>query len=63
MRRPLQAHGALCTALAARLLLEGAKPENIESQLRRLAQDMGVPGYDTTYGWGYLEVLHENQQN
>ena len=48
-------------ALAARLLMEGVMPENVVPQLQLLAQDMGAPGYDTTYGWGYLEVLPENQ--
>ena len=48
-------------ALAARLLLEGVKPEDIVTELQALAQDMGAPGYDTTYGWGYLEALTANQ--
>lgn len=48
-------------ALAARLLLEGVKPEDVVMELQALAQDMGAPGYDTTYGWGYLEALPANQ--
>ena len=48
-------------ALAARLLLENVRPEDVVTELQALAQDMGAPGYDTTYGWGYLEALPENQ--
>lgn len=48
-------------ALAARLLMEGVMPEDVVPQLQQMAKDMGAPGYDTTYGWGYLEVLPENQ--
>lgn len=47
-------------ALAARLLLDGAAPEDIVPRLQEMALDMGAAGYDTTYGWGYLEVLPEN---
>ena len=47
-------------ALAARLLLAGVMPADVVPQLQLLAQDMGTAGYDTTYGWGYLEVLPEN---
>ena len=46
-------------ALAARLLMDGAERADVVPQLQRLARDLGAPGYDTTYGWGYLEVLPE----
>lgn len=48
-------------ALCARLLLEGAAPADVVPRLQQMAQDLGAPGYDTTYGWGYLEVLPEGQ--
>ena len=46
-------------ALAARLLMEGMERADVVPELQRLARDLGVAGYDTTYGWGYLEVLPE----
>ena len=49
-------------ALCARLLLEGVRPADVVPQLQQMAQDLGAPGYDTTYGWGYLEVLPEENE-
>ena len=48
-------------ALCARLLLEGTEPAEIVLRLQQMARDLGAPGYDTTYGWGYLEVFPEGQ--
>ncbi len=48
----------LCLLCAALLLTETPTltPEQIRTVLCDMAQDIGNPGWDTSSGWGILEV-------
>ena len=47
---------ARVTGLIAAALSNGMEPSQILEYLTAEAQDMGEPGYDQRYGWGYLET-------
>ncbi|MDY3730757.1 MAG: S8/S53 family peptidase [Candidatus Choladocola sp.] len=47
---------ARVTGLIAAALSNGMEPSQILEYLTAEAQDMGEPGYDERYGWGYLET-------
>lgn len=40
----------------AAALQDGVEKAEISEYLASLAQDMGEPGFDDRYGWGYLEI-------
>ena len=40
----------------AAVLQGGVEPSQIFEHLAAMAQDMGDPGYDDRFGWGYLEI-------
>lgn len=44
------------SAAAALLIAAGVPPTNVRSVLIGSAQDLGPAGYDTTYGWGLLDI-------
>ena len=47
---------ARVSGLIAAALQDGIEPSMITEHLAAMAQDMGEPGYDGRYGWGYLEI-------
>lgn len=47
---------ARVSGLIAAALQSGVEPSRISEHLSGLAQDMGEPGYDDRFGWGYLET-------
>lgn len=47
---------ARVSGLIAAALHDGVEPSRISEYLAALAQDMGDPGYDHRFGWGYLET-------
>ena len=47
---------ARVSGLIAAALQDGMEPSLITEHLAAMAQDMGEPGYDDRYGWGYLEI-------
>ena len=47
---------ARVTGLIASALHSGVEPSKITEYLAAMAQDMGDPGYDDRFGWGYLET-------
>ena len=47
---------ARVTGLIAAALQNGIEAEQIYEYLAAAAQDMGEPGFDDRYGWGYLEI-------
>lgn len=47
---------ARVTGLIASALHSGVEPAQIREYLAALARDMGDPGHDDRYGWGYLEI-------
>ena len=47
---------ALVSGLIASALSNGTEPSRIVEHLAENAQDMGDPGYDERFGWGYLET-------
>ena len=47
---------ARVSALTAAALQDGVEPSQIAAYLAAMAQDMGEPGYDGRFGWGYLET-------
>ncbi|MBU2228992.1 S8 family serine peptidase, partial [Patescibacteria group bacterium] len=44
------------SAAAALLLAYGVDPENIRDVLQDSAEDLGIAGYDTTFGYGRLDI-------
>lgn len=44
------------SAAAALLLAAGVSSSNVPTILQETSQDLGTAGYDTTYGWGLLNV-------
>ena len=34
----------------------GATAEDVRQMLRESARDLGAPGYDIAYGWGYIDA-------
>ncbi|MBI4426499.1 MAG: S8 family serine peptidase [Candidatus Kerfeldbacteria bacterium] len=44
------------SAAAALLLAAGIQPANVRALLEGSATDLGTTGYETTYGWGLLNV-------
>ena len=47
---------ARVSGLIAAALLSGVEKAQIPESLAAMAQDMGEPGFDDRYGWGYLEI-------
>ena len=47
---------ARVSGLIAAALSNGMEPSQIPEYLEEKAQDMGDPGYDDRYGWGYLKI-------
>lgn len=47
---------ARVSGLIAAALQSGVEPSQIPDHLAAMTQDMGEPGYDHRYGWGYLET-------
>ena len=47
---------ARVSGLIAAALHSGVEPTMIPEYLAAMAQDMGDPGHDDRYGWGYLEI-------
>lgn len=47
---------ARVSGLIAAALQDGVEKAEIYEYLASLAQDMGEPGFDDRYGWGYLEM-------
>ena len=47
---------ARVSGLIAAALQDGVEKAEIPEYLAALAQDMGAPGFDDRYGWGYLEM-------
>lgn len=47
---------ARVSGLIAAALHDGVEPSGVCQYLAALAQDMGDPGYDHRFGWGYLET-------
>lgn len=47
---------ARVSGLIAAALQSGVEKAEIYEYLAALAQDMGAPGFDDRYGWGYLEM-------
>ncbi|MGM9603444.1 MAG: S8 family peptidase [Faecousia sp.] len=47
---------ARVSGLIAAALQSGVEPSRISEHLSGLARDMGEPGYDDRFGWGYLEI-------
>ena len=47
---------ARVSGLIAAALQSGADAAQIPESLAAMAQDMGEPGFDDRYGWGYLEI-------
>lgn len=47
---------ARVSGLIAAALHDGVEPFRISEYLAALAQDMGDPGYDHRFGWGYLKT-------
>ena len=47
---------ARVSGLIAAALQSGVEPSQIPEHLAGMAQDMGEPGYDHRYGWGFLET-------
>ena len=47
---------ARVSGLIAAALQDGVEKAEIYEYLASLAQDMGEPGFDDRYGWGYLEI-------
>ena len=47
---------ARVSGLIAAALSNGIEPSQIPEYLEEKAQDMGDPGYDDRYGWGYLKI-------
>ncbi len=48
--------GCHVSAAAALLLSAGITPANVTTVLTGTARDLGPAGYDTTYGWGLLDI-------
>ena len=47
---------ARVSGLIAAALQSGTEKTQIPGYLAAMAQDMGAPGFDDRYGWGYLEI-------
>lgn len=47
---------ARVSGLIVAALQSGVEPSQIPDHLAAMTQDMGEPGYDHRYGWGYLET-------
>ena len=47
---------ARVSGLIAAARQDGMEASAIPKYLASITQDMGQPGYDTRYGWGYLET-------
>ena len=47
---------ARVSGLIAAALQIGMEKTQIPEYLAAMAQDMGAPGFDDRYGWGYLEI-------
>ena len=47
---------ARVSGLIAAALQSGADAAQIPESLAAMAQDMGEPGFDDRYGWGYLDI-------
>ena len=47
---------ARVSGLIAAALLSGVEKAQIPEYLAAMARDMGAPGFDDRYGWGYLEI-------
>ena len=47
---------ARVSGLIAAALQSGTEKTQIPEYLAAMAQDMGAPGFDDRYGWGYLEI-------
>ena len=47
---------ARISGLVASAIQSGVNPSSIPDRLAQMTQDMGAPGYDHRYGWGYLET-------
>ena len=47
---------ARVSGLIAAALQSGVEPSQIPDHLAGMAQDMGDPGHDHRYGWGFLEI-------
>ena len=47
---------ARVSGLIAAALHSGVEKTEIPEYLAAMARDMGEPGFDDRYGWGYLEI-------
>ena len=47
---------ARVSGLIAAALQSGVESSGISQHLKASAKDMGDPGFDDRFGWGYLEI-------
>ena len=48
--------GGVLAKYLSEVLIESHTKEKAEEYLKEIATDAGDPGYDTTFGWGYVET-------